>query len=442
MRKLLLVTLFLLPAFLSMGQNVNVKNQYKKGNHLGFHFTFYDFKTAADLKARGVAAVLNEGQWNNLSRQNPGLGLSYTSGLSDHLDLSARLGGANLNYPVPGRSSTAQKVLLEADASLRVKLLTDKYAVVPFFTAGIGAYTWGSYTGAYNPLGFGIQGKVFDDALIHIQAEYRNPITTSTTTGNLFYGIGISGSIGKKKVEVITTPEIPVVSDKDSDGVPDASDKCPDVAGSAKYQGCPVPDSDKDGVNDDQDICPQVPGLPKYSGCPIPDSDKDGFNDEQDKCPLVPGVAKYEGCPIPDTDGDGLNNETDRCPDIFGILDNEGCPAISFSPDMVTFITGSDKLTLGAKKELTKLAQLMNVTYPNIKVSIEGHTDNIGGAALNKKLSDRRAKSVVNYLISKKVSADRLSSSGFGMDQPIADNKSAAGRASNRRVVFRVSQYK
>jgi len=79
----------------------------------------------------------------------------------------------------------------------------------------------------------------------------------------------------------------------------------------ASLKGCP--DRDGDGIADIDDKCPDVKGLARYQGCPIPDTDKDGINDEEDKCPTVPGVARYQGCPIPDTDGDGVNDEEDKC---------------------------------------------------------------------------------------------------------------------------------
>jgi outer membrane protein OmpA-like peptidoglycan-associated protein len=257
------------------------------------------------------------------------------------------------------------------------------------------------------------------------------------STGLQFY---ISYRFGKKYVAPPPPPPPPAPADRDGDGIVDPQDKCPDVPGLAKYQGCPIPDSDKDGINDEQDKCPQVPGLAKYQGCPIPDTDKDGINDEEDKCPQVPGLARYQGCPIPDTDNDGINDEEDKCPTIPGIPENNGCPAINFKSENVQFVTGSATLTSGAKAELNKLVKILNQDYPDIKIAIEGHTDNTGKADKNQVLSEKRAESVKTYLVSKKVAAERMTTAGFGADQPIADNATAAGKAKNRRVTFKVSQ--
>jgi len=72
-----------------------------------------------------------------------------------------------------------------------------------------------------------------------------------------------------------------------------------------------------------------------------------------------------------------------------------------------------------------------------VKVQVAGHTDNTGSAAYNLKLSDKRAKSVMDYLISKGVPASQLSEKGYGLTEPIGDNKTAEGRAQNRRVGLR-----
>jgi outer membrane protein OmpA-like peptidoglycan-associated protein/Tol biopolymer transport system component len=87
--------------------------------------------------------------------------------------------------------------------------------------------------------------------------------------------------------------------------------------------------------------------------------------------------------------------------------------------------------------ELDKIVQLLN-DNPTVKIQIEGHTDNVGTAADNLKLSENRAKAAVNYLISKGIPAARLTAKGFGATKPIADNKTEEGRARNRRTELKV----
>ncbi len=261
------------------------------------------------------------------------------------------------------------------------------------------------------------------------------------------------------------------IPDTDGDGFNDEVDKCVTVPGLERYAGCPIPDTDKDGVNDEADKCPAVAGLAKYAGCPIPDTDKDGINDEADKCPAVAGIAKYGGCPIPDTDGDGINDEVDKCPsqaglaqfggcpdrdsdgivdgedhcpDVKGPADNFGCPKIEnakFNTQKIQFVTGSATLTAASKTMIKEGARLLNSDdFKNLKVEVRGHTDDVGKDASNMVLSQNRANAVMAELVKNGVASDRITAVGFGETMPIADNKTAEGRAQNRRVAFDVRQ--
>ncbi len=246
----------------------------------------------------------------------------------------------------------------------------------------------------------------------------------------------------------VAVPVVVVPSDKDGDGINDMEDKCPDVAGIAKYQGCPIPDTDGDGINDEVDKCPAVKGLVKYQGCPIPDTDGDGINDEEDKCPTVAGTAKYQGCPIPDSDGDGINDEEDKCPTLVGLPINMGCPAIekaikdkiNFAASRIFFSPGSTKLLAKSFKSLDGVATLLKADR-SFKMDIDGYTDNKGKTEINLALSEKRAASVKAYLVSKGVTESNLISTGHGMEKPVASNKTAAGRAKNRRVELNVRNY-
>jgi outer membrane protein OmpA-like peptidoglycan-associated protein len=78
--------------------------------------------------------------------------------------------------------------------------------------------------------------------------------------------------------------------------------------------------------------------------------------------------------------------------------------------------------------------------YPNAKFNVEGYTDSVGSEASNQKLSQERASSVMNYLITNGVASDRLNAKGFGESNPIDSNKTAAGRANNRRVEINLNK--
>jgi outer membrane protein OmpA-like peptidoglycan-associated protein len=106
--------------------------------------------------------------------------------------------------------------------------------------------------------------------------------------------------------------------------------------------------------------------------------------------------------------------------------------------EKVNFETGKAALLPDSKTLLDEVAQAL-ADHPEIqKVRIEGHTDNQGGAASNKRLSDKRSKSVRDYLISKGIDGKRLEAKGMGQSKPIADNKTAEGREQNRRVELKI----
>lgn len=138
-----------------------------------------------------------------------------------------------------------------------------------------------------------------------------------------------------------------------------------------------------------------------------------------------------------DSDGDGVFDSKDKCPDTPKDLkvDADGCPIAAAMQIMVEF--DFDKATILPEYtgELKKFAEFA-AQYPNQKIVIQGHTDNMGSDAYNQKLSERRAQAVVNALVKDYgIDSARISAKGFGEAQPIATNDTAAGRKQNRRVI-------
>jgi len=103
----------------------------------------------------------------------------------------------------------------------------------------------------------------------------------------------------------------------------------------------------------------------------------------------------------------------------------------------ILFQTGKSILTTGSYEELDRLVGILN-DNPQMRIEISGHTDNTGSPQLNLKLSEDRAKAVVEYLVKKGIERTRLEYKGFGPQQPIADNTTADGRTKNRRVEFKI----
>jgi outer membrane protein OmpA-like peptidoglycan-associated protein len=261
-------------------------------------------------------------------------------------------------------------------------------------------------------------------------------------------------------------------ADTDGDGLTDDVDKCPndpeDKDGFQDDDGCPDPDNDGDGIPDTSDRCPMEPedmdGFQDDDGCPEPDNDNDGIPDAADKCPNEPedkdGFEDDDGCPDPDNDGDGVPDAQDKCPDQpetkNGYQDEDGCPdeipqkvkAFTGVIQGINFKVGSADLLPASNKTLDKAVAVLQ-EFPDLKVQIEGHTDDIPLKAKpnapfqdNKALSQARAESVKAYFVKKGVTEDRLTAIGFGPDKPMVDPSGLKGgkltqaRAKNRRVEF------
>ncbi len=241
--------------------------------------------------------------------------------------------------------------------------------------------------------------------------------------------------------------------DNDKDGVADEKDKCPLQKGPAVNHGCPMPkapiqkDTDGDGLLDAQDDCPWEVGPKERKGCPLLDDDGDGIPDETDACPKDPGPVARKGCPLKDRDGDSVEDHVDNCPDEKGPADNQGCPAAKKQLVIITteklvikekvfFATAKATILAKSFPLLNQVAKVLR-DHPEIaKVTVEGHTDNVGKADYNRKLSRLRAESVRNFLVHQGVEAERLDALGFGPDRPADSNNTEEGRANNRRVEF------
>ncbi|PWB23462.1 OmpA family protein [Flavobacterium sp. HTF] len=233
--------------------------------------------------------------------------------------------------------------------------------------------------------------------------------------------------------------------DTDGDKVLDKDDACPEVKGPKENKGCPWTDSDGDTLLDNVDACPAVAGPVENKGCPWPDTDNDGILDKDDACPNEAGLPENKGCPNLDADKDGVLDKDDACPLIAGPADNQGCPKVSkatleqlkVEAKSIFFTTGKATLNDAKKGEtsgrLDAIKEILK-NYPNAKFAINGHTDNVGNAKANQKLSEARAKVIMDLLIEKGVNPANLSSQGFGATKPVKSNKTAAGRAENRRT--------
>ena len=145
--------------------------------------------------------------------------------------------------------------------------------------------------------------------------------------------------------------------------------------------------------------------------------------------------------PPADSDGDGVLDPADQCPGTPRgvVVDAVGCPRTgSVTLHGVNFENDSATLMATSGPVLDEVAADLKA-HPRLKVELQGHTDSVGAATYNMNLSQRRAESVREYLISKGVNAANLTAKGYGETTPVATNDTPGGRAGNRRVVMSVT---
>ncbi len=138
-----------------------------------------------------------------------------------------------------------------------------------------------------------------------------------------------------------------------------------------------------------------------------------------------------------DSDKDGVYDETDECPDTpKGYkVDKKGCPrSVTLQ---IQFATGESTLLPSSDKDIKILHDFM-VENPASRITIIGHTDNVGGKVYNQRLSEARAKALSTRLVQNGIEQERITTAGKGMSQPIASNKKPKGRALNRRIEIKI----
>lgn len=151
---------------------------------------------------------------------------------------------------------------------------------------------------------------------------------------------------------------------------------------------------------------------------------------------------------LADDDGDGIANGEDGCPGENGVASADkaknGCPTGAVVGDqlvldLVRFTTNSDLILPESTAVLEKVAAAIQKLPASYQYRVEGHTDSMGPASLNRNLSERRAKSVIAWLVSKGLEGKRFTAVGIGPDHPLAGNDTEANRQQNRRVEFHIT---
>jgi OOP family OmpA-OmpF porin len=278
--------------------------------------------------------------------------------------------------------------------------------LVPYLAAGVGGITMDPDPGERDTdfiADYGGGLKYFLTENIALRGDVRHVLTFAEN--NLVYTVGLTLAFGGSKSEAAPSPPPP----KDSDG---------------------------DGVIDDLDQCPRTPRGVKVDkvGCPL-DSDGDGVPDYLDQCSDTPKGVKVDekGCPL-DTDGDGVPDYRDLCPKTpkGATVDQRGCWVFRG----VFFETAKWTIKVEGHRALNEVVDILEKN-PSLKVQIEGHTDSRGSVPYNQDLSEKRAKSVRDYLEQKGIAQDRMKCVGYGSSKPAASNDTPEGMTQNRRVEFK-----
>jgi len=226
--------------------------------------------------------------------------------------------------------------------------------------------------------------------------------------------------------------------DTDGDGIADKNDNCPDTPDqiTVDKRGCPF-DTDSDGVYDYLDHCQKTPAgvVVDSNGCPM-DTDEDNVPDYIDLCANTPKGSPVDdkGC-IVDADSDGVFDHLDQCEStpVGARVDDSGCWIIQ----IIHFETNKKNIKSNIYPYLEEIAKVLNLN-PSMRLGIYGHTDSVGRASYNLKLSKKRAQTVANELLKMGLLKERFIVDGFGETRPIATNETKEGRAKNRRTEIKI----
>lgn len=418
---------------------------------------------------------------------DPALQTTFTNSMTPRFAMHTALTFSGLQMPLlkndsnyialkeASAASTPKRNLpfIALDAGISYSFIkADKGFLHPFAKAGIGYYAHSAGGGITTFFGIVCDIKISKQVALSVQSDGHYSLSNRYQS-RLQHALGLKfclGSCSKNSPKIPTSEKVgkspskvrdfistlspakPMPRDADGDGIMDEEDRCPMLAGTKEWNGCP--DRDNDHIPDHKDSCPDLAGPLVLNGCP--DKDGDEVTDDKDKCPDIKGLVALGGCP--DSDTDGIADILDKCPSTFAKT-VDGCPeppVIEPPTPLIDAVQLRQKESAKRVREAAKqiLFQPNSFTVDSsvffaldtiasilkadslLLLDIEGHTDSSGNAEKNLQLSQNRADACKEYLIQKGIEEHRISSVGYGDMNPISDNNTPEGRSANRRTDF------
>jgi len=370
------------------------------------------------LPSFGLQADFLMGKLNGDNAQPNASGISPFKSFTTTINYAGSLSGnftlANINWHVV--KSTIQPFITAGVGMMNYKpVLTTNTGLVRNFAANSG-----SINELYAPIGLGVK---FDIAKgVNLELGYQVNFIYSDNFDGYKYGgtndkfsyahIGLEFAIGKKSKPQLSTHN-PVSSMRQEylSGIQNARDEFIALIDSEKIKNQAL----------QQQVAAQNTKLAQLTT----DSDGDGVPDFYDKCPNTPAGTKVDGagCPLPAAKPDEKIYITEADKSVV----NEAIQNLQFG-------SGTSMLTDASYISLEKLAKLLKDKKYHLKLA--GYTDATGSAALNLKLSKDRAEAIKMFLVSRGADPALIQTEGYGKANPIATNKTPAGRKLNRRVEF------
>lgn len=317
------------------------------------------------------------------------LGMNTKVGIFDQIELGFLRSTKDVNYKdVGNQSTTVTRVFTNL-----IKEFPFDNGLTLYALAGAGYETFGNerahnHNSLFGNYGVGLKMPLFSN--IKMKFDLRHAIETDHGDNTLLYNLGIAIPFGAKAKPAVVKEE-------------------------KKPEPMPIV-------------------MPK-------DSDKDGILDSKDQCPnsAANAIVNEKGCDVRDDDKDGVINKLDQCPNtIAGAkVDAKGC--LTLVNLDINFETNSSKVDSSYTSKIVDFANMMK-SNNKLTATINAYTDSRGSNKFNQKLSENRAKSVVNELVKLNVEESRLKAVGHGENDPIMSNMTSEGRAANRRVTATINK--